>query len=112
MKCPTKERKKKRQSHYIHTFHLPKYLSYICQCFFKNAFHLSGCSQHFFGWGLKKTQLKNSHFGINSCCNQRLETPSIALAKKKSSGQTKARMVPNRDCGVSVYTINLHFLGS
>lgn len=110
MKCPTKERKKQRKA-----FHLPKYLSYICQYFFFNAFHLSGCSQHFFGRGLKKkkTQLTNSHFGINSCCNQRLEILilSIALVNKKSSHQTEARMVPNRDCGVSVYTINLHFLG-
>ena len=48
------KKKEKRQPGYLHAFHLPKYLSYICQYFFLNAFRLSGCSQHFFGRGLKK----------------------------------------------------------
>lgn len=51
---PNRRKKEKRQSDCIHAFHLPKYLSYICQHYFLNALHLSGCSQHFFGRGLKK----------------------------------------------------------
>lgn len=112
------QRKKERKKGNLTVF-MPFLFQNTClivvSTFFLNAFHLSGCSQHFFGRGLKKKiQLTNSHFGINSCCNQRLETLilSIAFANKKSSCQTEARMVPNRDCGVSVYTINLHFLGS
>ena len=111
-----KERKKERKKAiWLYScLSSSKILVLYLSVFFFNAFHLSGCSQHFFGRGLKKKQLTNSHFGINSCCNQRLETLilSIALVNKKSSRQTEARMVPNRDCGVSVYTINLHFLGS
>lgn len=100
----------------MNAFHLPKYLSYI-GISKKSAFPLIGCGYFFGGRFKEKT---NSYFGINTCRNHRLETPILGItcanakpAHRREAG-VQSRALPRscRSCGVSVCTINLHFLGS